>query len=598
MIINKETHKLLFDYNESCIEKPWSIVLVSYRIAPLEGVDVSKLSEIKNSGSPKDHPLAIEIPGDDLKFFSEHGASIGDIFEDGINYSIFLTQNININFQGVKGGQTAEIEFSYEDFPINPQHFMVGNVYIFGGALVEDKILDPTKIDGDNLKSGFVEIEKNGKYEIARFWTLLNETTFDGESLLNNSLLFSGYIDTIEGSFGSDGFSSTITARDHIGLLLDKQITKTAFKGLGKIIDDKPIEQVVKKIMDLSDCCAGQYVHAIGFEADKIFIPKSEIRLEKKESPKARIHPDMSYWDLIFEVCSEVGLNAEIYYATRNKNSAWDSYVCEPRLKISTPEVNFGFAETADSLNAIKNRYTNKEFYYNDKKEDVKNSWFEKYAVRPVCYIGYDASTATIKHEMNSVAPVVNVVTTDKNGKRIEASYPVDIKINNPDGSTEYLNKDAYQKEVKNARMLGVKGWNPKEYVEIIVPGLQTADKCKEVAERILNSMKLGQYSMSLETNRLYFENADESNQLVEINSLIPGHAIDILFTAPPKSFIDEVIKEDRQNGLEKYRVFNFGDNVPEYINGQKTWFIVSMSINMSDSGCSRTFELINAWNI
>lgn len=598
-----ENEKVLVDYNSSCIEKPWSVVLVAYKVIDFKKLDDLKPDDkISPSTDPKDCPLATEWPSGELKFFSEHGASIGDFKKTlaDLNYAIFLTKSINIQKLGVRGGQTASIDFYYDDFPLNPQNLYAGNVFIFGGSFVEDKLFDISKLKDNDLSTALIERNKDGKYEIERFFKMLEADNVDGNSLKNNSLLYAGYIDSMTVNLNEDERVSTISSRDHVGLMLDKNITSKDFKELAKVMKE-PIEKIVAEILKYSEVCSGMYTHYIGIEANKIKLSLTEIeKFNQNDNPKTRIKADMSYWDILYEITGQLGLNVELYYETLNKNDSWTDYVCEPRIKISTPEVNFGY-KTADEqdVDSIKKKYENKEFFYLSSKSSVNKSFFDNFGTRPICYIGYDAVSLELNHEMNSVAPVVCVISVDQNGlwnskdkkvQRVEGWSPQSIY----DKNGKLLTDDKYKVKCNKLSKLGLK-WNPKEYVEIFIPGLDAA-QCKETADRILNQMNLGQYKMSLETFRSYYLNAADNTKLTDINRLQPGWAIDIDYYNVLKSFMDEIPKDDQVKDFNDFMVVNSSqsDFTGEL---KKTWYITSMNITIDESGFKRSFELVNTWN-
>jgi hypothetical protein len=595
---------LIEDFYNNYNEKYFSMALIYFRLLTDEkATDLKSTSDA--SDNFKDNPIATEWPSGQLKYLSKYSALVSD---EEINFNnpnkIYCLACIPIQHTVTrrtwKEANECSFTLAQEDFPFDPSKIQVANVYMFQGITVNDNFINEIKLRSEGIKDFSESLidPVDGKYPIDIIFNNLKNINFGSEITLRDySIKFAGFVDNISANITSEGRTVDFACRDIVGMMLDQKIAQEDFKKIAEAMVEGFLEDVIRQVLSLSSAGKGLIIHGIGFPSKNISFPKNEtIELSNKNS-KSRINKDMSYWDLVVDLCQLCGLTCQIEYLQYQKNLISDvdkPFIAVPSLAIYTADIAYGQVDK----NNMKGRLSENEFYnINGVSKNVESDgYYYWFLNRPKIEIDANGSEATITKDIGAgLIPSVKVIAfNDKSIDEpfVEGWFPGKM-FNKTPGD---LTIKEYNKRLKQLQVQGIKYFDPKAYTEITVPGQHDAAQCEKFAKSFYNQMVRGKNKLTIKSGRYYFTNEDNS-KIIGIGNLRCGHAVSILWPDLNNQNNFEFAEDSDFINLNK-----ISDEETKYFltanNDKKLvtiWYVTSVEYSLTPDGFSVNIELIRS---
>lgn len=596
---------LINDFYLNYNEQYFSMALIYFRLLTDE-----KANDFKDTNAAtdnfKDNPIAMEWPSGKLNYLSKFSAIISDSKIDfneknKVHCLACIPVQHTVTRRTWKEANECTFTLAQEDFPFDPAKIQVANVYMFQGVTVNNSLIDEIKLR--NEPKDFSEVLINsmdGKYPIDIVFNNLSNINFgDSITLRDYSLKFAGFVDNISANITAEGRTVDFACRDIVGMMLDQNINQEDFKKIAESMIEGFLEQVIRQVLSLSSAGKGLIIHGIGFTHDAVKFPDNETKEIIKKNSKSRINKDMSYWDLVVDLCQLCGLTCQIEYLQYQKNLLSEvrkNYIAVPSLAIYTADIAYG------STVLTEKKLKGFEFFNDGTNKDIHimNGYYYWFLNRPLMEIGFDGSEATITKDIGAgLIPAVRVISfndkeDDPAKQFIEGWFPGKMFDKNPGD----LNINEYNSRLKQIKLEGIKYFDPKSYKEISVPGVQDVKKCNELAETFYNQMIRGKNKLTIKSGRYYFSTEDLKN-IIGVGNLRCGHAVDILWPELNNQNNSEFAEESYFINLN-----NIGDSEKQYfltfidknnLVKPKTWYTTSVEYTLSPDGFEVTIELIRS---
>lgn len=615
-------------------ERAWVMAILAVTFKPSKAIPAPESGRkiMPETATPEDNDLAMAFPVGNLQYITRFSAFVSDEKIDLSDLTktyalVVMPVSVQLSRRSFREASSVTLSLSYEDFPFDPGAVATATVFLYSGWMPKrGYFVDPTKTSSLPTLSDVVMMVEQKRENggvifsdnppdprvLAEAWdttpailnyynALRDLNTSIQVPLRDLSLMFAGFADSVSADIQPDSRTVTIECRDIVGMMLDQQVGQEAFRKLLTDFRGQPIETVIQRVLQDAHAGRGLPVRGIGFSPGAIRIPEDEIKKAIGKNVRSRINKDMSYWDLIIDLCGLCGLSVNIEYLNDIKHltrellglpTGWESFMAMPCLSIYTADVSSGaWAEPEVTLAELTKKYQGKEFYLLPGSSlpivvPPNRSQYRWWDRTILVDIGTDFSGKTSNDIGQSNIPAVRAIGRDVDGLLVDGMWPADMRG---------MSVSRYNKKITGIGSKGTKYWDPKSWIELPVPGVRTPSECVSVAKAAYEEMTRGAISTTVSSGRCYLPvySRDGQSGWVPINDIQAGRAVAVTWRPTPD--VERKLLSDSEYPLADCSKLSLCSAQKEQ-NQVQLHLVRSIDYRWDSDGFEATIDLINSW--